>query len=97
MWVIQKDSISQQSTFYSTGGIWYISQTVCLLGRAARWRGPAPGAASQVGHAGAARVSLGGDGARPAHKHARLAHELLSSLRDSERPNARRSFSTNLL
>lgn len=73
----------------------YISQMVCRRGRE---RGPPRPASSQVGHAGAAaRVSLGGAGARPAHKHARLTHELLSSFRLSERPNARRNFSTNLL
>lgn len=62
-------------------------------------RGPAPAAARrlQVGHAGpAAPGPLGGLRARPAHKH-RLAHELLSSLRDSERPRAFFSFSTNLV
>lgn len=65
----------------------YISQTVCRRGRS-----------SQVWHTGStARVSLGGLRVRPAHKHARLFHELLSSFRDSERPNARFNFSTNLL
>lgn len=76
-----------------------ISQIVCRRGRA--WAGPAElacgRARSQVGHArSAARVALGGLGARPAHKHA-LAHELRSSRFDSERPRARFNFSTNLL
>lgn len=72
-----------------------ISQIVCRRGRA--WAGLRCGARSQVGHArSAARVALGGLGARPAHKHA-LAHELRSSRFDSERPRARFNFSTNLL
>lgn len=61
------------------------------------WRAPAR-PWSQVGHAGpAARARpRGGLGARPAHKH-RLTQELLSSRRESDRPRARFSFSTNLL
>lgn len=67
----------------------YISQIVWRRSRAG-------GARSQVGHArGAAGPALRGLRARPAHKHG-LAHERLSS-RVSERPSARRSFSTNLL
>lgn len=73
----------------------YISQIVC---RRARCSGPGrPSAPSQVGHAGpAARGPRGRLGARPAHKQG-LAHDRRSSLRESERPSARFSLSTNLL
>lgn len=88
-------------SLYSSGRV---SQILCPR---RRWRGGGGGVAgarrrrgatrSQIGHASSAAAdALGGFCARPEHKH-RLAHELRSSRRDSDRPSAFFSFSTNLV